>query len=38
MNANIPRPASIERATAVSTDHTDEELRRYDSATGLLTP
>ena len=30
MNANTPRPASIERATAVSTDHIDEELRRYD--------
>jgi integrase len=30
MNANTHQPASIERATTVSTDYIDEELRRYD--------
>ncbi len=30
MNANTHRPASIERATTVSTDYIDEELRHYD--------
>lgn len=30
MNANTHRPASIVRATTVSTDYIDEELRRYD--------
>jgi integrase len=30
MNANTQQPASIERTSAVSTDHIDEELRRYD--------
>ena len=30
MNANTSRPAPIERAPVASTDHIDEELRRYD--------
>lgn len=30
MNANTHQPASIEWDTPVSTDHVDEELRRYD--------
>jgi len=30
MNANTSRPAPIERASTVSLDHIDEELRRYD--------
>ncbi|MEO8411310.1 MAG: tyrosine-type recombinase/integrase [Propionivibrio sp.] len=31
MNAKTPQPASIERGDAASTDHIDEELRRYDA-------
>ena len=30
MNANTSRPVLIERASVASTDHIDEELRRYD--------
>jgi integrase/recombinase XerD len=31
MNAKTPLPASIERDDAASTDHIEEELRRYDA-------
>jgi hypothetical protein len=31
MNAKTPLPASTERDDAASTDHIEEELRRYDA-------
>jgi len=34
MNSNTNRPVPIERASAASLDHIDEELRRYDDGTG----
>ena len=33
MNATKNRPAPIERASAISRDHIDEELRRYGDGT-----
>ena len=34
MNATTNRPVPVERASAISPDHIDEELRRYGDETG----